>query len=129
MGLILRGSVNFSDVNRNIKQLREKKDLKFIYWNNEGFKYGICNTPPIGLPYSILCLANNTCIKGRFGGMLEKFEKLEKKGFFKHHYLEYMEEGHFGEAAGAVRELIGKYGELEKMQAPKVINRLKPILL
>lgn len=34
MGLILRGNVSFSDVNRNIKQLRDKKDLRFVYWNN-----------------------------------------------------------------------------------------------
>jgi hypothetical protein len=34
MGLILRGRVSFSDVNKNIKQLRDKKNLKFISWNN-----------------------------------------------------------------------------------------------
>jgi tubulin epsilon len=33
MGLILRGKVSFSDVNRNIKQLRDKKNLKFVHWN------------------------------------------------------------------------------------------------
>ena len=33
MGLIMRGKVPFSDVNRNIKLLREKKNLKFVYWN------------------------------------------------------------------------------------------------
>lgn len=46
VGLIVRGNVPFSDVNRNIKKLRN--DLNMIYWNQEGFKYGICNTPPIG---------------------------------------------------------------------------------
>jgi tubulin epsilon len=45
MGLIIRGDITFSDVNRNIKKLKE--DLNMIYWNTEGFKYGICNTPPI----------------------------------------------------------------------------------
>jgi len=34
MGLIMRGKVPFSDVNRNIKLLREKKNLKFVYWNS-----------------------------------------------------------------------------------------------
>ncbi len=33
MGLILRGKVSFSDVNRNIKLLKEKKNLNFIHWN------------------------------------------------------------------------------------------------
>lgn len=27
----------------NIKKLRDQ--LNMIYWNTEGFKYGICNTP------------------------------------------------------------------------------------
>lgn len=34
MGLILRGDISFSDVNRNIKMLRDKKDLNFVYWNS-----------------------------------------------------------------------------------------------
>lgn len=63
MGLILRGKVSFSDVNRNIKLLKEKKNLNFIHWNTEGFKYGICNTPSLNQDYSLLCLANNTCVK------------------------------------------------------------------
>jgi tubulin epsilon len=25
-----------------------KDEIDTIYWNKEGFKYGICNTPPIG---------------------------------------------------------------------------------
>ena len=50
-GLIVRGNVAFSDVNRNIKKLKDTLDM--IYWNSEGFKYGICNTPPIGQVYII----------------------------------------------------------------------------
>lgn len=46
MGLIVRGSVAFSDVNRNIKKIKD--EVNMIYWNKEGFKYGICNAPPIG---------------------------------------------------------------------------------
>ena len=46
MGLIVRGDVTFSDMNRNIKKL--KSELNMIHWNQEGFKYGICGTPPIG---------------------------------------------------------------------------------
>lgn len=77
MGLIVRGDVAFSDVNRNIKQL--KNTLNMIDWNREGFKYGICNQPPIGQTYSMLCLSNNTCIGGNFMGMLERFNKLYKR--------------------------------------------------
>lgn len=46
MGLIIRGPVAFSDVNRNIKKIKEEIDI--VYWNKEGFKYGICNVPPVG---------------------------------------------------------------------------------
>ena len=101
MGLIVRGDVPFSDVNRNIKKLKDS--LNMIAWNKEGFKYGICNSPPIGQTYSMLCLANNTCIKDNFGFMVDKFSKLYKrkviKGlqliyiykFYVHHYTQYME--------------------------------------
>ncbi|KRW99671.1 Tubulin/FtsZ, C-terminal [Pseudocohnilembus persalinus] len=41
VGLIVRGNVSFSDVNRNINNLRKEMDM--IRWNTEGFKYGICN--------------------------------------------------------------------------------------
>lgn len=46
MGLIIRGPVAFSDVNRNIKKIKDEIDI--VYWNKEGFKYGICNVPPVG---------------------------------------------------------------------------------
>jgi tubulin epsilon len=86
MGLMLRGKVSFSEVNRNIKLLREKKNLKFIHWNTEGFKYGICNTPPVNQDYSLLCLANNTCVRNKFVQMKDNFEKLYKRKLYVHHY-------------------------------------------
>lgn len=46
MGLMVRGNITFSDVNRNIKKLKEQCEM--IHWNKEGFKYGICNVPPVG---------------------------------------------------------------------------------
>lgn len=95
MGLILRGKVSFSDTNRNIKLLREKRNLKFIHWNTEGFKYGICNTPPVGQDYSLLCLANNTCFSDKLVEMKERFCKLYRKKMYVHHYEKYMDKGHF----------------------------------
>lgn len=109
MGLILRGKVSFSDVNRNIKQLREKKNLKFVHWNNEGFKYGICNTPPLNQDYSLLCLANNTCIRTRFEVMRDKFNQLYKRKLYAHHYTNFMPESHFEETFTAVNDIIAKY--------------------
>ena len=46
MGLMIRGNVAFSDVNRNINLMKQK--MNTIYWNKEGFKYGICNVPSVG---------------------------------------------------------------------------------
>ena len=95
MGLILRGKVSFSDVNRNIKQLRAKKNLRFVHWNTEGFKYGICNTPSVGQDYSLLCLANNTCLRHKFTSMKDRFHTLFKRKSHAHHYTEYMPIDHF----------------------------------
>eukprot|EP00899_Mesostigma_viride_P012026 jgi/Mesvir1/20824/Mv07921-RA.1 len=61
-GLLLRGeSVTISDINRNVARL--KSSLRMVYWNTEGFKLGLCSKPPVGLPYSLLSLANNCCIR------------------------------------------------------------------
>jgi tubulin epsilon len=97
MGLILRGKVAFSDVNRNIKLLREKKKLKFVHWNTEGFKYGICNVPSVGQDYSLLCLANNTCTRNKFIQMKDKFWQLYKRKSHVHHFQKFMEADHFDE--------------------------------
>jgi tubulin epsilon len=126
MGLILRGKVSFSDVNKNIKSLREKKNLKFINWNNEGFKYGICNVPPHNMDYSLLCLANNTCIRDRFKIMRDKYWTMYKRKLYTHQYAEYMDLGHFDETLVAVDDIIKKYQSLETSQE-KPVRRLRPL--
>jgi len=126
MGLIVRGSVTFSDVNRNINKLRN--DVDMIYWNKEGFKYGICNTPPIGQPYSLLCLSNNTCIKETFSELGIRFNKLYRKKAMPHHYKQYMDLGDFDTAIENVDSIIQRYAELETVEAPKSVPRLKPII-
>jgi len=45
MGFLLRGSVKFSDVSRNIEKIAKKVNM--IDWNTEGYKYGICSVPSI----------------------------------------------------------------------------------
>jgi tubulin epsilon len=95
LGFILRGAVTFSDVNHNIRRIREHRKLSMIHWNTEGFKYGICNSPPIGQPYSVLALANNTCIRLRFAAMLDKFDMLFKRKVYLQHYSQYMEVDEF----------------------------------
>lgn len=126
LGLIVRGNVSFSDVNRNIKKMKD--ELNMIYWNSEGFKYGICNAPPINQPYSLLCLANNTCIKENFIEMVDRFNKLYRRKAHIHHYTEFLDIQHFDETIVETTNLINRYTELEKMEKPMNTKRLKPFI-
>lgn len=45
----------------------------------QGFKLGICATPPVGVQNALLCLANNCAIAQTFGAMKERFNKLYKR--------------------------------------------------
>lgn len=47
----------------------------------QGFKLGICNTPPVGVPYALLCLANNSAITTTFKTMHDRFAKLYKRRY------------------------------------------------
>jgi tubulin epsilon len=47
-----------------------------IYWNQEGFKVGICKKPPHAQDYSILALCNTTGIKQTFKTLGSKFDEL-----------------------------------------------------
>ena len=42
--LMLRGNVEISDVRRNIDRL--KPTLRFVPWNQDGWKTGLCSVPP-----------------------------------------------------------------------------------
>ncbi|KAL9652838.1 hypothetical protein ABK040_010870 [Willaertia magna] len=124
-GLILRGQqANISDINRNISKMKSTMDM--IYWNQEGFKTGLCNVAPHNQPYSLLCLANNCC----FGGVLSEMEKrasqLYKKKFYVHHYTKYMEGSCFDNAIENIKDLMDEYNTLqnkteEEVQIPRFI--------
>lgn len=47
----------------------------------QGFKLGLCAHPPVGLPYSMLCLSNNCCIRHTFETLLGRFQKLYKRKY------------------------------------------------
>jgi hypothetical protein len=44
-GLFVRGDIMISDVQRNIERMR--RDIHMVYWNEEGFKVGLCTVPPV----------------------------------------------------------------------------------
>jgi tubulin epsilon len=60
-GLLLRGDVVVSDVQRSIARI--KKDIKLIHWNQDGFKVGLCSVPPVGQSFSLLGINNNCCFR------------------------------------------------------------------
>lgn len=114
--LMLRGKVQVSDIRRNIEKL--KPQLNFISWNQEGWKTGLCSVPAFGQPYSLLCLANNTCIKDTFTGMKDRFQLLYKRKAHLHHYaqVDHMDMSLFSEALQSINELVHDYKGLERQQ-------------
>ncbi|KAH3710442.1 tubulin epsilon chain-like [Dreissena polymorpha] len=112
--LMVRGNVEVSDVRRNIERL--KPSLKFIHWNTEGWKTGLCSVAPVGQPYSLLTLANNTCIHGNFTELKDRFVKLYKRKAHIHHYtsVDGMELSDFAQSLESINSIIQEYSDLEK---------------
>ncbi|KXZ56590.1 TUE1 protein [Gonium pectorale] len=124
-GLIARGATaTIADINRNVARLRPQ--LKMVHWNSEGFKLGICSTPPVGSPFGLLCLANNTAIASTFTTMRERFEKLYRRRFYTHHYEQYMDPSGFEQALNVVADLTDQYAALEGATVAPPVTRLRP---
>ncbi|KAI8469944.1 MAG: epsilon tubulin [Monoraphidium minutum] len=121
--LLLRGAAGVGDAQRNVARLRG--GLRLAHWNEEGFKVGLCDQPPVGLPYSLLALSNNTCITDTLGALQRRFAKLYKRRLFLHHYEEYMERAGFDEAAEAVAALGDDYRAAAGAR-PAPVSRLRP---
>lgn len=111
--LIVRGNVEVSDIRRNIERL--KPSLKFIYWNQEGWKTGLCSVPPVGHPYSLLTLANNSCIKDTFQDLKDRFMRLYKRKAHVHHYTNIggLDIGQFDTSIESLTSLMDEYTALE----------------
>ncbi|KAH6581218.1 hypothetical protein BASA61_009176 [Batrachochytrium salamandrivorans] len=109
--LIVRGAVEISDMRRNIDRMR--KTLRFVPWNADGWKTGLCDVPPIGQPHSLLSLSNNCCIHQVFDRMDVRFGKLYRRKANIHHYLEYMEQQEFMDARESLRSTVSEYRKHE----------------
>jgi len=114
--LMLRGNVEISDVRRNIEKL--KSQLNFIYWNQDGWKTGICSTPALGQPYSLLTLSNNCSVIETFKDMKKNYMKLYKRKANIHHYTQYIDKEYFQNALNNVNDLIEEYTSLETAIPP-----------
>eukprot|EP00036_Acanthoecidae_sp_10tr_P012996 CAMPEP_0206290352 /NCGR_PEP_ID=MMETSP0106_2-20121207/2576_1 /ASSEMBLY_ACC=CAM_ASM_000206 /TAXON_ID=81532 /ORGANISM="Acanthoeca-like sp., Strain 10tr" /LENGTH=440 /DNA_ID=CAMNT_0053720911 /DNA_START=229 /DNA_END=1548 /DNA_ORIENTATION=+ len=101
----VRGDVEISDVRRNIERLRPS--LRFVPWNREGWKTGLCATPPLTQARSLLTLSNSTCIGGSFTAIRDRFVKLYRSKAYVHHFTsEGMDPGEFVAAQASCAELI-----------------------
>ena len=111
--LMLRGRVQLSDIRRNIDKLRPT--LRFVRWNSDGWKTGLCSVAPFGQPYSLLSLANNTCVKDSFAAIHTRFRRLYKRRAHLHHYIQVdgMDAAMFDEAEQSIVGLVAEYKSLE----------------
>uniref|UniRef100_H2Z471 Tubulin/FtsZ GTPase domain-containing protein n=1 Tax=Ciona savignyi TaxID=51511 RepID=H2Z471_CIOSA len=110
--LMVRGKdVNVSDLRRNIARIAPS--LNFVNWNQEGWKTGLCNLPPVGLPYSLLSLANNTCVRHSFTNLHSRFMKLYSRKAHFHHYerVDNFERSCFDESLNSLTSLVKEYEE------------------
>lgn len=125
--LIVRGNVEVSDIRRNIDRL--KPSLNFIYWNQEGWKTGLCSVPPVGHPYSLLTIANNSCVRHTFQDLRDRFMKLYKRKAHVHHYTSIggLDVGQFDGSLESLTSLMQEYSELESNMGKVVqsVERLK----
>ncbi|KAJ4461873.1 putative Tubulin epsilon chain [Paratrimastix pyriformis] len=113
-GLFVRGShVEISDIHNNIARIRP--NLKMVPWNQEAFKVGLCGAPPVGLPYSLLCLANNTCVTQPLEAMIQRWNSLFKHHAHVHHYTEFIGLDEMAEAKERVLSVCRDYAEVERM--------------
>lgn len=113
--LMVRGpGVCVSDLRRNIDRL--KSNLTFVPWNQEGWKTGLCDFPPVGQPYSLLCLSNNTCVQNSFRNLRDRFSKLYRRKAHVYHYerVDGFDSSLFEESVESLDSLISEYQEMEQ---------------
>jgi tubulin epsilon len=117
--LIARGNINISDINTNL--VKQRKNLKMVSWNHEGFKIGLCDQPPVNMNYGLLSLSNNTAISNCFENLRDRFSLLYKRKAHVHHYYEYMKDkSDFDDAIGNVEKLIFDYNSIYNSQANSI---------
>lgn len=122
--LIARGNINISDINNNL--VKQKKNLKMVSWNHEGFKIGLCDQPPVNMNYGLLSLSNNTAISNCFENLRDRFSLLYKRKAHVHHYYEFMKDkSDFDDAVDNVDRLIFEYSSIYNAQANLIGNNNK----
>ena len=122
-GLMVRGNVLMSDIRRNIDRMKPR--LNFSYWNQEGWKVGLCGSPPIGQERSLLCLANHTGMESMFDAARARFLQLYSRKVYVHHYTDFIEMDAFDTALDTIDCLISDYADLHAAPAPTSVSSLR----
>ena len=79
-----------------------------------------------GLPFSLLCLANNCGIGATFAAMQHRFQQLYRRRLYTHHYEAYIELPEFDAALEAAAWLTDSYQQLDETSQPPDLARLRP---
>jgi tubulin epsilon len=106
-GLLLRGDVTVSDVQRNVARLRPQ--LRLPFWNPDGIKVGLCAAAPVGQPQALLALSNSCAMAGVLGNVTGRFDLLYKRRAHLHHFTQYMEADGMASAREIVRTVAADY--------------------
>uniref|UniRef100_A0A6U6CF00 Tubulin/FtsZ GTPase domain-containing protein n=1 Tax=Guillardia theta TaxID=55529 RepID=A0A6U6CF00_GUITH len=130
--LMARGDVPISDMHRNVARM--KKSVTMARWNPDGFKIGLCGTPPAGQDKALLCLSNNCCVADTFSAFQERFMRLYKRKAMLHHYDKFLgsdSQQEFEEAAENLKALVKEYQEYDMSSSqsiPAERMRIKPAI-
>ena len=108
--LIVRGSIEVSDLRRNIDRL--SMQMNMVSWNRDGWKTGICDVPPLGQGYSVMALSNNTAIVTILDRLSNRFNKIFKRKAHLHHYMEFMDEQDFISSIQHINSICASYCNL-----------------
>lgn len=129
--LIARGDLTISDINYNISKLKSlagNNKIKMVHWNNEGFKIGLCDQPPVNMKYGLLCLANTTAISDCFTKITQRFKRLYKVKAHIHHFSEYMNVENFDISDNNLTSLTNEYINIgyHKSNNKNIKDTIKP---
>lgn len=117
-----------SEVQRNLARLRPQ--LRLPYWNPDGIKVGLCATPSVGLPHSVLALSNNCCMARVIETHLERFDRLYRRKAHLHHFTQYVDAGVLAQAKETMLEVRDGYQRLQEAQpstdVQQLLDRLVP---
>ncbi|RKP16755.1 tubulin, partial [Rozella allomycis CSF55] len=75
--VICRGNFTLTDIRRSIDKL--KRQLRFVDWNQDGWKVGHCSNPSLLSERTVLSISNNTSIASTFEGIESRFLKLYRR--------------------------------------------------